>query len=573
MKKIIDLNGTWKFAPTHDQKQTNDHDVIASKLPLYSNSNLVRTGWENVKVPGVWQKYAEKYSVYEGVCWFYREFETDDVYEKAFLIFKGVNYRAEVYVNNQFVGAHESAYTEFSFDISKYLQKGTNSIAVQVDNRPLVVKWPNDWGYGVYGGIHRDVFVEAYKDDCIYDIEVTPDYDIENKKGILSVCGKTDGNGNVVVRVGDTAFAVKALNGAFDERLAFENITPWSPENPALYDMSVSFNEEIYKECKIGFRNVKCADRKILLNGTSVEIKGACYLCDSPNTGLSMNKEEMKKDLLCMKEANVNSVRTHYPMSDSFYELCDELGIMVWIEPNIYCSKPKENETNTVFKRQDFVDVAVSMTEEMVKGARPFASVIIYGIGNECNTDHAEAIPFFEKISKTVRQADGTRLVGYASFYDCIGKISHTIDVMGINSYFAWYDVINTFTIDDERNGIMRVAEVSGLGNMIENVAEKLDSDMPILLTEFGADSVPGYISPECALWSENYHAQVIEKVIAVGKELSCVAGGYVFAFTDYLDPSKPMNGRWNGQNLKGMISYEREKKLPYYALKKAYAK
>ena len=427
------------------------------------------------------------------------------------------------------------------------------------------------WGYGVYGGIHRDVFIEVYNNDYIYDIEVTPDYDIENKKGILSVCGKVKGDGDVAISVGDKSFVVKA--GAFKEKLMVEDVTPWSPENPVLYDMLVSFNGKIYKECKVGFRNIKCADRKILLNGTSVEIKGACYLCDSPRTGLSMDKEELREDLICMKEANVNAVRTHYPMSDAFYELCDEMGFMVWIEPNIYCSKPKENETNTVFKRQNFVDVAVSMTEEMVKGARPFASVILYGIGNECNTDHIEAIPFFEKISETIRKADNTRVIGYASFYDCIGKISHTVDVMGINSYCGWYDVIDTFNIHDERNGVMRIADVSGLNTMIENVEARIDKDMPILLTEFGVDSVPGYISPECALWSENYHAQVIEKSIAVGREYDSVAGEFVFAFTDYSDPSKPMNGRWNGQNLKGMITYEREKKLPFYALKEAYSK
>lgn len=207
----------------------------------------------------------------------------------------------------------------------------------------------------------------------------------------------------------------------------------------------------------------------------------------------------------------------------------------------------------------------------MIVGAHRFACVVIYGIGNECNTDHPEAIPFFEKISDTVRKTDGTRLVGYASLYGWIGKIAHTVDVIGINSYFGWYGTIDTFDINDVRNGEMRVADVSKLHKVIEKAESETAKDTPLLLTEFGADSVPGYLSAECALWSENYHAQIIEKYIAAGKEHPSIAGGYVFAFTDYHDPSKPLNGRWSGFNLKGMLDYNRNIKLPFYALQKMY--
>ena len=169
MKTVIDLNGIWKFAPTHDQKPNNNHNVLPSSMPLYCHPDLCRDHWQDVPVPGVWQHYAEKYSVYEGVCWFYREFDLREVPPDGFarLVLKGVNYRADVYVNARFVGTHESAYTEFSFDITEYLQPGKNALTIQVDNRPTEVKWPNDWGYGVYGGIHRDVFLELFTGERI----------------------------------------------------------------------------------------------------------------------------------------------------------------------------------------------------------------------------------------------------------------------------------------------------------------------------------------------------------------------------------------------------------------------
>jgi len=572
MKKIISLNGTWKFTPIHDQKPNNNLNR-AEGQPLYAHPRLHRTGWESVSVPGVWQKYAEKYSIYEGVCWFFREFAVGDFPENSLakLVFKGVNYKATVYVNGKFVGTHESAYTEFAFDISQYLHSGTNAIAVEVDNRPIIVKWPNDWGYGVYGGIHRDVFVEVYSGEYVSDVELTPSYDPETGCGLLKLTAK--GNTNwLEICVDNKAYPLSGKDGAFDALLEIPGVIPWSPENPKLYPITVTANGEVYADCTVGFRSLGRKDRKILLNGTPVEIKGACYLCDSPKTGLAMPREELEADLLLMKQANVNAVRTHYPMGDAFYELCDKMGLMVWIEPNIYCSKPANNKTNTIFQQQPFIDVAVSMTEEMIHGARRFASVVFYGIGNECNTDHPEAIPFFETISNTVRQADSTRLVGYASLYGQVGKIAHTVDVMGINSYYGWYGTIDSrFNIYDERNGEMRIADISELFPTIDKVLAETPGDMPVLLTEFGGDSIPGFLCTECALWSENYHAQVVEKYIGAMRKHSQVAGGFVFAFADYLDPSKPMNGRWNGFNLKGMVDYDRKYKLPYYALQKMY--
>lgn len=96
---------------------------------------------------------------------------------------------------------------------------------------------------------------------------------------------------------------------------------------------------------------------------------------------------------------------------------------------------------------------------------------------------------------------------------------------------------------------------------------------MPLLLTEFGGDSVPGYRDDLCPLWSENYHARLVEEYIAAWRQHDSVSGGFVFAFTDYQDPSKPMNGRWNGLNLKGILDYDRNEKLPCSALKKMYGK
>lgn len=580
MKTKIALSGIWQFAPEHDQRPTNNHNVGAER-PFYADERLDRRHWERVQVPGVWQRYSEKYSIYEGVCWFYREFDlkgSEDI-SKARLVFKGVNYRAEVYMNGQYAGEHESGYTEFSFDVSHLIRNGKNTLAVKVDNRPLITKWPNDWGYGVFGGIHRDVYIELFKDEFISDISLIPDYDVQRRCGILRFEAKaSQGVELAEIRLGNTVKQVCFTDGAASAILEFCDIEPWSPDSPALYDIEIGDGSCVYESRKIGFRHLSYKNRKILLNGESITLKGICYVYESPKLGLVMDREQLLADLSLIKAANANFVRTHYPMSDDFYELCDELGLTVWIEPNVYCSKPNGDATDTVFKKAEYVDAAVSMTEEMVNAAKKFASVIIYGIGNECNTDHPEAYPFFERLSSSVRASDDTRLIGYASLYGRVGVISDLVDVMGINSYYGWYGVMSYFDIEDrlESDGtsvkIRKVENVDKLHALIEQTEAQTSPDTPILLTEFGADSVPDYNSSACDLWSEEYHAAVVYEYVMAQKEHESVAGGSVFAFSDYSDPSKPMNGRWNGYNLKGMVTYDRRPKAAYSALKKAYS-
>ena len=578
MKEIIDLNGVWKFAPTHDQKPTNNHNIIATDHPLYAQPNLNRIHWKNVLVPGVWQKYEEKYSIYEGVCWFCRNFHISDAAQisQARLVFKGVNYRAEVYVNGEPVGVHESAYTEFFFDITDFLQEGQNMVAVSVDNRPIIVKWPNDWGYAVYGGIHRDVFLEIYRDNYLTDLEIIPDYDTDSQKGLLKVGGTVQGDlSEVLVTLGEEVKSLPCKDGQFAQVLEYEHILPWSCESPVLYNLTITAEAHTYLQCSVGFRNVCCKDRAFCLNGEVFPIKGACYLYDSPTYGLVMNKDQLRFDLQKMKDANVNAIRTHYPMSDGFYELCDEMGFLVWIEPNIYCSKPWPDKINTVFARQDFVDVAVSMTREMVQAARRFASVAIYGIGNECNVEHPEAMPFCEKIAATVREQDSTKLISYATLYGQVGEMWKLTDLIGLNAYPGWYDTLPPFEIADmpvqEASVAVRTPDVSQIHRLIANLTASIPKDMPILITEFGADSVPGFTSKSGDLWTEDYHAKVIGAVLDAVKAYPQVAGTFVFAFIEYLDPSKPLNGKWNGYNLKGMLTYEREYKLPYFKLQEKY--
>jgi hypothetical protein len=99
------------------------------------------------------------------------------------------------------------------------------------------------------------------------------------------------------------------------------------------------------------------------------------------------------------------------------------------------------------------------------------------------------------------------------------------------------------------------------------------NSDVALLLTEFGADSVPGNYSASRDLWSEDYHADLLRAVIDLAADYPQIAGTFPFCFSDYRDPSKIHNGYWNELNLKGVVDYHRNRKLAWHALRDAYAR
>lgn len=587
MKRIINLNGKWRFTPDLEQRPDNNHNLTGGDIPVYAVPQLDRKDWEWVSVPGVWERYAEKYSIYEGVCWYCRAFWVERITEqtKAVLRFKGVAYRADVFINGQKAGWHESAYTEFTIDVTGLLKEGENFMAVMVDNRALITKWPNDRGYFAYGGIHRDVLLELLDENWLEELEITPVYDTASGNecsGILEIQGKVKGCPEIPVEITmgeDTrTVAIEAdNNGCFKVVLTYSHVELWNPEHPYLYPLTISYDGWVYAEHRIGYRAFEIQDGALFLNGKSCRLNGACYVYDSPVYGLVMAKDQLETDLSEMKAANVTAIRTHYPMDDKFYDMCDEMGFLVWIEPNVYCYKPSLDKVNTAFARKDFVEVAYQMTEEMITVARRHSSVVIYGIGNECNVEHPEAIPFFRELAGLVRAKDNTRLLGYAALYGLVGEIGNVIDIIGINSYYGWYDKISDFykyKPFEKKEGAVKVetVELTAFHKMIEEVIPKLPPKLPILLTEFGADSVPGYHSSSKDLWSEEYHAEVVKAMIRASRGHNRIYGTFVFAFVDYVDPCKPLNGYWKEQNLKGMLSYQRDRKQPFYALQEVYS-
>ena len=160
-----------------------------------------------------------------------------------------------------------------------------------------------------------------------------------------------------------------------------------------------------------------------------------------------------------------------------------------------------------------------------------------------------------------------TQIVELNGLWD-VGPLAEIVDILGLNEYLGWYDVIDqdkpeklNLKILDDRLKI--------LDDKLEELSGKYKKAM--LMSEFGADSIPGYLSENMEPWSENYHAEFLKGSFEVFKKHPNICGTFPFGFSDYRDPSKHVNRYWNEMNYKGTVSYHRKKKLPFFALKEIY--
>jgi beta-glucuronidase len=440
------------------------------------------------------------------------------------------------------------------------------------------MKLPPVLGYFNYGGIHRDVTLEvhpgAYLVDLAYDATPTA------AGGTLHVSGRIAGPEDLACQLEATCAGASsqtpvATGQRFELEVAVPGAEAWCPERPALYPVQISLkgNGETWQRraFEVGFRTIVARDTHIALNDAPVDFRGICYLYDSPAYGLVMRPEQYEPDLALLRELNVNAIRSHFPFTDDFLSACDRAGIMVWVEIPVYCIDTRMESCREAFTDPDWQALALSMLEEMIRQSRLHPSVCLYGIGNECQLDAPGATEFFRRLATRAKALDPTRPISYACLYGLAGDIAEVVDIVGFNEYWGWYDILfsDELTAAKPAPAQPRTVDLSKLEELLRQQAASYQK--PILLTEFGADSIPGYRSGTHQLWSEDYHAQVLQETLALAERYPFVCGTFPFAFSDYRDPSKEINDYWDELNYKGVVDYQRRIKRPFYTLRDAY--
>ena len=446
----VSLNGDWKF-------KFADNPSLATQefyLPNYDDSS-----WDSIKVPSNWEMSGYGTALYTNVNYpfklnppfvmdeppatfkthkqrnpvgmYRRTFSLPESWGngKVFVRFDGVNGAFKLWINGKQIGYSQDARTPATFDLSKYLRMGKNTIALKV-YKYSDGSYFEDQDFWRLAGIFRDVSLVWTPEIRIKDVFLKPTLINEYRDGKLFANILID-NPTEMSRgfkiTGELFDGKKKISVAQDSKVIDANksllcrwefpvvadVRKWSAETPNLYDFLICFETasgiKSYALFKVGFRSVERKNGQMLVNGKPILIKGVNRHEHDPILAQAIDKETSRKDILEMKKYNLNAIRTsHYPNRTDFYELCDELGMYVIDEANIemheiYQKLGKKSPTN---EGEGWGAAIWERISNMLERDKNHPCVIIWSLGNETQDSK-----FFKQSAEKIRQRDNSRLI------------------------------------------------------------------------------------------------------------------------------------------------------------------
>ena len=434
--RFLSMEGKWKFNFVKDHQDAPE-GFFALK---YDDSK-----WTDFPVPGLFELngYGDKIYKNIGYAWgttfksnppyigetnnytgsYRRTFELPQDWNGQEVIFHvgSATSNLSLWVNGKYVGYSEDSKVAAEFNITKYLKKGQNLIAMQI-MRWCDGSYLEDQDFWRFTGIAREVYLYARPKVHVEDFFINADLKNDFKEGVLSgevkiasAKGKTldlqliDPQGKEVKQTSATMFN----NGLFTFRLeTLGAVKPWTAETPNLYTLIMTLKQgdkvlEVIPQ-RIGFRHVEIKDAQLLVNGQPILIKGADRHELDPDNGYIVSVDRMIQDIKIMKYLNINAVRTcHYPDDPRWYDLCDEYGIYLTAESNLESHGMGYGE-GTLAKRADYAKAHIERQEGNVMSHKNHPSIIVWSLGNEAGYG-----PNFEKAYDWIKAYDQSRPVQY----------------------------------------------------------------------------------------------------------------------------------------------------------------
>lgn len=546
------LNGLWKYAvdqyDTCIRQKWNEevyYDAGGNTLPV----DFSFDEWETMELPCSWNTVDRMYKLYDGSMVFTRKFmySRENEGERVILRIGAANYLCRVFLNRQYIGMHLGGSTPCCFDITEYLQHD-NRIILQVDSTRRNEQVPTantDWFN--YGGVYRDIDLIRVPAVHVRDFRVAlePDGTFHNIRARVDMSRPVSGEAVLTISELGIKQTFQVANGS-GEILLEAAPELWSPENPRLYDVELSCCGDEVRD-RVGFREIRVDVMDIVLNGKPVFLRGISCHEDSVEHGKALTDEERLENIRAAKELGCNFMRVaHYPHSERMAQLADEMGLLLWEEIPVYW--------DIHFSSEDTYSDAENQLTELIKRDYNRASVIIWSVGNE-NPDTDERLKFMGGLARRAHSLDSTRLVSAACLVNTQknaieDRLEQYLDVIGLNEYCGWY-----------------TAEWSMLPELFRNS----DPKKPVIITEFGADALPGHRGTITDKGTEDCQAYVYKKQI---ENIRC--NSYIRGMTPWIlhDFRCPRRTSWlqNYYNTKGLLSADKKhKKLAFYVLQAFY--
>lgn len=590
----LPLDGIWKFhyaknyaqavtgfeAEDFDCKCWDDIRVPAHiqmegyDIPQYVNIQYPWDGREDV-----WRDTVP--SEFNPVASYVKYFTLPEGFMKngLYVSFQGVESGFALWLNGQYVGYSEDSFTPSEFDLTPYVKEGENKLAVQVF-KWTSSSWCEDQDFYRFSGIFRSVYLYTMSKVHVYDLKVQPVLDETLINADLLVTMQMRGIGRArFTLTGSKDYSVleeKEQQVIFFEELPvsegevhFEKQVNkpelWSAEIPNLYTLTIECfdtegeRSEVIRQ-KIGFRRFEMKDGIMTLNGKRIVFKGVNRHEFSSISGRAVTKEEVLKDIVTMKQNNINAIRTcHYPDASIIYDLCDEYGLYMIAENNLeshgswdaamHGSVPKD--TIVPGDNMDWEPMMLDRVNSCYQRDKNHPAVLIWSVGNE---SYGGKVIF--NMSEKFRALDPYRLVHYEGiFHD--RRYEATSDME--SQMYTSVENVKKFLAEHKEKPFIMCEYTHAMGNSCGAMHKYTDL----------SDTEPRYQGG--FIW--DYIDQSILKKDRYGKECQAYGGDFLERPTDYnfsgngicyggdRDPSPKMQEvKFNYQNIS--VLFEKDGKF-----------
>ena len=551
MRKVYNFNTKWAFS----KEATEAPKVMPEK-------------WYWVSLPHTWNDIDGQdggNDLYRGTSFYAKELEKIDLpkADKYYLELNGANSSATVYVNGKKLASHEGGYSTWRVNITDVLED-KNLFVVEVDNSQNDRVYPQNADFTFYGGLYRDVNILAVNNshfDLEYyggpGIKVTPE--VVDKSANVEVEVFTtnaldtqklnyilkDREGNIIAQKETSASETKVT-------FEIENVHLWhGKKDPYLYSAEVYLkqDDEVLDNVstRFGCRTFKIdPELGFILNGEEYPLRGVSRHQDRWGIGNALLPEHHEEDMDIICEVGATTIRlAHYQHDQYFYDLCDERGMVIWAEiPYISTHMPNGRE-NTI-----------SQMKELITQNYNHPSIVVWGLSNEITMSGESTEDLRENhviLNDLAHEMDKTRLTTIACVSMCSMDDPYVQipDVVSYNHYFGWYG-----------------GDTSMNGPWFDEFHAKYPN-IPIGCSEYGCEALNWHTSnPEQGDYTEEYQAYYHEELIKQFFTRKYMWATHVWNMFDFGADSRNEGGE-NGQNHKGLVTFDRKyKKDSFYAYK-----
>lgn len=590
----LPLDGVWKFhyarnyaqtvsgfeAEDFDCKSWEDIRVPAHiqmegyDIPQYVNIQYPWDGREDV-----WRDAVP--SEFNPVASYVKYFTLPEGFRKSglYISFQGVESGFALWLNGHYVGYSEDSFTPSDFDLTPYVKEGENKLAVQVF-KWTSSSWCEDQDFYRFSGIFRSVYLYTMPKVHVYDLKVQPVVDeaVLNADLLVTIQMRGEGKARLTL-TGSRNYSVleeKEEQIIFSEELPvsegevhFEKEVKkpdlWSAEIPNLYTLTIEcFDQngersELVSQ-RIGFRRFEMKDGIMTLNGKRIVFKGVNRHEFSSKTGRAVTREEVLKDIVTMKQNNINAIRTcHYPDASIIYDLCDEYGLYMIAENNLESHGSWDaamhgsvtKDTIVPGDNMDWEPMMLDRVNSCYQRDKNHPAVLIWSVGNE---SYGGKVIF--DMSEKFRALDPYRLVHYEGIFND-RRYEATSDME--SQMYTSVENVKKFLAEHKEKPFIMCEYTHAMGNSCGAMHKYTD------LTDTEPRYQGGFI------W--DYIDQSILKKDRYGKDFQAYGGDFLERPTDYnfsgngicyggdRDPSPKMQEvKFNYQNIS--ILFEKEGKF-----------